>query len=523
MKKNILKKNGSTNKAALTWIGIAAVITFIAYMPSLQNGFVNWDDPEHIYENINIRSVDINFFVWAFKSVVVGNWLPLTLFSYAIDYSIWGLNPVGYHLTNILLHAINTFLVGVLAMRLLCFKGVEATMVVFSAFVTAALFGLHPLHVESVVWVSERKDVLSALFFIMSILFYLSYVSRSSWFFYSASLLSFVFALMSKPMAITLPAILLILDFYPLERLSGLNKGIKQVMAEKVPFLSLSLLSAIITLWAQRHAISSFESLPLISRLYAGARALVFYLYKIICPFILAPYYPHPLEIKLLELEYIGAIVILCLITVLCLLKIRKMKFLMATWLYYLITLSPVIGIVQVGAQAAADRYMYLPSLSLFLLAGVGVAQIARKIGGKMVFAVAYPAVCALVAVLVFLTVKQTTIWKDSVTLWSHEIEYIGGVNKSKSVPLVIAYYNRAKAYDQIGDTGRAIEDYSRVIFINPEFVNAYNNRGIAYGTIGDFENAIMDFDTALSLNPGDPEATYNRELARKAMERGFN
>lgn len=518
MTKNILKKDGSTNKAALAWIGIVAVITFVVYMPSLQNGFVNWDDPLYVYENHNIRAFDLK---WLLSAVVVGNWHPLTMLSFAVDYSIWGLNPFGYHLTNILLHAINTFLVGVLALRLLCFKDVAAPMVVFSAFVTAALFGLHPLHVESAVWVSERKDVLSALFFIMSIFFYLSYVSRPSWLFYSASLLSFVLALMSKPMAITLPAILLILDFYPLERLSGLNKGIKQVMAEKIPFLLLSSLSAIITLWAQGHAINSFESLPFMSRLYTAARALVFYLYKIIFPSTLAPYYPHPLEIKLLELEYIGAIVILCLITVLCLLKIRKMKFLTAAWLYYLITLSPVIGIVQVGAQAAADRYMYLPSLSLFLLAGAGAAQITRKVDRKMVFAAVYPAVCALAAVLVFLTVKQAAIWKDSITLWSHEIEYIGKVNKSKSVPLVIAYYNRAKAYDQIGDTGRAIEDYSRAISINPEFVNAYNNRGIAYGTIGDFENAIMDFDTALSLNPGDPEASHNRELARRAMERG--
>ncbi len=261
---------------------LCSFAALMAFLPALQNGFVNFDDNVYVYENAALRSLDWAFIKNSFFGFYYLNWHPLTMISYAVDYRLWGLDPFGYHLTNIIFHAANTFLVGVLACRLLDAEG-SPRKPLFSftvVAVSALLFGLHPLHVESVAWISERKDVLSGFFFLLALISYVRYASSSEkrWIHYCATLFFFLLALMSKPMAVTLPVVLLILDYYPLKR----RPGLKTTILEKVPFCLLAVFSAMMTLAAQTTA-SAFTS-SLWERSLVSVRAYVFYLEKLALP-----------------------------------------------------------------------------------------------------------------------------------------------------------------------------------------------------------------------------------------------
>ncbi len=359
---------------------LVAVITVLVYLPALQNGFINWDDDIYVYRNQDIRSINFVFLKWAFTAFRAYNWHPLTWLSHAIDYSIWELNPIGHHLTNILFHGLNAFLVFIVATRLmesaktkeiLLFAAEEKRKFFVKAFITGAvagiLFGIHPLHVESVAWVSERKDVLCAFFFLLSIFFYLGYTSSlheqgqyshgssiKRYRQYGFCLLFFIMALMSKPMAVTLPVVLIILDIYPLGRL---NKGygfksIKKLLAEKIPFLILSAISSVLTIAAQQLLIKEQD---IGTRLLVGINAYAFYLVKTVFPVNLAPLYPYPDNISFWSPEVFGTIVILAGITAFCIASWRKNKIYSAVWLYFIVTLLPVTGIVRFGKQMAAD------------------------------------------------------------------------------------------------------------------------------------------------------------------------
>lgn len=526
---------------------IAAAITFLVYLPALSNGFVNWDDQRYIYENGLIRSIDFAFLKTIFTTIQVSNWHPLTMLSYAVDFALWGENTLGYHLENVILHAINTFLAGLLAARLVEARGARSSAFVFiAALATALLFGLHPMHVESVAWVSERKDVLSGLFFMLSILSYLGYQKKRSLSAYILTFVFFVLALMSKPMAVTLPVVLLIIDIFPLERTS--KEGFGKILLEKVPFFGASLLIAIITIVAQggSGALRSLDTDPLGLRFLTAFRGFVFYLFKLIFPAGLAPYYPSPIERTLANYEYWGAALLLAAITAAAVYAFRKgRKAFPAAWAFFVITLLPVIGIIQVGRQAAADRYIYIPAIALFVLAGVALASIVERKKEAL-----YPAIIGLAAVSVIfsvLTIRQTGIWKDSVTLWSHEIEVYpmtvpmaynsrgqawynkGELEKavedySTSITLnpfdPFPYNNRALVYEGLGRTEAAIDDYTKAISLDPGFYNAYNNRGIAYGQVGRLNEAVEDFTAALKIDPSSSSAYLNRGFALLNMER---
>jgi hypothetical protein len=450
---------------------IVASVTFVVYLPALNNEFVNWDDPTYVYENYQIRSIDFGFLKWIFTAVVSGNWHPLTMFTHALDYSFWGLDPRGHHLTSIIFHTFNTLLVFILVVQLLgCgragktgipngFTGPDKKALI-AGIVTALVFGIHPVHVESVAWISERKDVLSVFFFLLSVLAYLKYTSsRNSKrsISYGACLLLFTMALMSKPMAVTLPVVLLILDYYPLGRMSleGGLKGAKWSLLEKVPFFVLSLLSSLITIWAQHTggALTTLEAYPLKVRILVALRAYAFYIYKMVLPIDLAPFYPYPRSIDFFAIEFLVSFILLIVITTLCLWSVKRYKLFSAIWLYYLITLIPVIGIVQVGEQAAADRYTYLPSLGPFLLAGLG-AGIVFEISSKKLYRTAIIATLVVLSgILVNKTVKQTAIWQDSITLWSYEIKLF-----PNRVP--IAHINLGIAYGKQGQLDTAIKKF---------------------------------------------------------------
>jgi tetratricopeptide (TPR) repeat protein len=537
-----------------------ALITTLVYLSALQNDFVNWDDHQYVYTNHYIQSMDFEFFKWMFTTFHASNWHPLTWLSHTIDYAIWGLNPTGHHLTSIILHGLNTFLVVLLITRLVNYanpplppftegglrgitqKGNHTSII--AGVVTGLLFGLHPLHVESVAWVSERKDVLYAFFFLLSILSYLKYtslqkqglsghsspVTRHRWYF--LCLIFFILSLMSKPMAVTLPILLLILDVYPLRRLEfktasynpplppfskGGRGGIK-VLIEKLPFIVLSLASSVITIIAQKvgGAITPLETSSLTDRILIAFRALCFYLFKMIWPSNLAPLYPYPSKISFLSLDYIGSFTLVTTITISCIYLWYKGKQIWsAVWTYYVITLLPVLGIVRIGAQAAADRYTYLPSLGPFLLVGLSAALLWERVYIKKHDLMLRKSFILIPLVLILVplcatTVKQIKIWKDGITLWNTELKLFPDSS--------VAHKNRGVAQDNIGNYRKAIEDYSKAIKLNPLYAEAYVNRGIVYAKSGRYQEAIENFNMAIMINPKAIFAFYNRGLYYKRL-----
>ncbi len=507
-------------------------ITLLVYLPALQNGFVNWDDPAHVYENPNIRTVDSNSFKWMF-SFQETIWAPLTRLSHILNYAVWELDPMGHHLTNIVLHGLNAFLVVLVVVRLMeSFKYsdlyVEQSNTEFDsgrAIITGAVagifFGIHPLHVESVAWITERKDVLSAFFFLLSILFYLRYaqegksqpgngstrkapeklrIGTGSPRDYGLSLLFFIMALLSKPVAVTLPAVLLILDVYPLKRLRSKNgfRHSAKVIVEKAPYFLSSLAVTIITILSHKQmgAVLPVESYhDLINRLLIAFRSIGFYIYKIVLPVNLAPFYPYPKHISLLRPDFLIPVVLVPGITILCIYLWKKQKIWLSVWTYFVLTLLPVLGMVQIGHYAAADRYTYLPSLGPFILIGLGTAELMlRYDSGKRYLKKSFILIFIFVLVLsAVLTVKQIGIWKDSLTLWGSEIRVFPDN--------ALAYYFRGNAYSDLGNYKRAVDDYNKAIEINPGFAKAYNNRGNAYSDLGNYQRAVDDYSYAIKLD----------------------
>lgn len=515
----------------LLFAALTAVAVFIVFLPSLKNGFVNWDDPCYILNNLNLKSFDLQ---WIFTGLSCSNWHPLTTLTFVIDYHIWGLDPWGYHLENTILHAINTFLLFILAMELAYIgyqsysggldEGMRNRSLIIGS-VAATLFGLHPIHVESVAWISERKDVLYALFYLLTLLAYLKYAKQRRAAFYFISLLSFALSLLSKPMAVSLPLVLIIIEWY-MGKFSGGKGAIKGLAVKMAPFFFLAALSSFITLQAQKTSITSGETLGLSLRILSAFRAYMFYLYKMILPDWLAPVYPHLVQINIINLEYWGSIALFVLITAITVLACRRHRMFLAAWLYFLITLVPVIGLVQVGIQAAADRYAYLPSISIFMIAGYGVIFISERIWRSKYFFCAAVFTIAIAVALISLTLTQEKIWKDSIALWNHEIEYLKNIEtrgragnaESMKLAYTLSYYNRAMAYQDKGDFDSAILDYSRVVEVNPEYTAAYINKGILFGRLGNFNAAIENFNKAIAMDPSDTEAYYNRGIAYKQL-----
>ncbi|HAM52735.1 MAG TPA: hypothetical protein DCP92_19325 [Nitrospiraceae bacterium] len=519
--------------------GSVSLLTFIVYLASLHNEFVNWDDDVYILDNPHIRSINIAFFKWAFFDFYASNWHPLTWITHALDYAAWGLNPLGHHLTNIILHSLNTFVVVLLIIGLIealkerivaneisLFHD-ERTILIVGG-ITGILFGLHPLHVESVAWIAERKDLLCALFFLLSITAYTKYVGnlnnnvvqKPTLVFsnkhYLLSLAFFVLALLSKPMAVSLPLVLLILDRYPFKRIESL-KTFQSMLAEKLPFIVFSLVSAILTVLAQKSggAMGLTESMPFAARISVAANSLVAYLWKMILPLTLIPFYPYPRNVSPLSLANLLSIFIVTGITVICSVYAKRHKLWLSLWGYYVVTLLPVLGMVQVGRQSMADRYTYLPSLGPFLIIGLvaawGLVKTNRLKRGKLIVKLLGTSMAIFVVVsMTYLTFKQIGIWKDSISLWSYVID--------KRTDFSIAYNNRGNAFAKMGSFDKAIADYDEAIALNRSYYDAYNNRGVAFAKLDQIEKAIAEFDKAIALNPSDYRAYGNRGLAFDSM-----
>jgi tetratricopeptide (TPR) repeat protein len=522
----------------------ASLITLAVYLPALRNGFVNWDDDAYVIDNLHIRSLNLAFFRWAFSSFHASNWHPITWVSHALDYAVWGLNPLGHHLTNIVFHSLNTFLVVLLCIKLLE-MGKERSIpdgasgflddqgIMIAAGVTGLLFGLHPVHVESVAWVAERKDLLCGLFFLLSMSAYTNYVrirgngsirekSAASLFFnrsYLLALVFFVLALLSKPMAVSLPVVLLILDWYPFQRIRSL-RSFSDAFVEKLPFIVFSLISSVLTIIAQRTEgtmmLTAF--VPLWARMLVAAKAVAAYLVKMAAPIGLSPYYPYPKpqEISPFALQYLFAVFFVVGTTMVLLVTAKKRRLWLSAWGYYVVTLMPVIGIIQVGGQAMADRYAYLPSLGPFFILGLVAARgwwKADSLERRALTAKGFTGALAIALVisLSYLTVKQIAIWKNSKDLWSYVIE-------KEPDRVLIAYNNRGLAFKEKGQFDRALEDFDRAITLNPSEYEAYTNRGVVLKDMGQIDRAIKDLNTAIILNPVLYPAYNNRGLALKKV-----
>lgn len=508
-------KNKNISERSLIYAAafLCGFITLLSYLPALGNGFVEWDDLDYIINNRSIRSLSAEFIKNSFTTPVLANWHPLTMLSYAVDYRIWGLDPLGFHLTNIVLHSAVTAAVLVLAVRLMEAGGeYRAAKKIAAGAVASLLFGLHPAHVESVAWAAERKDVLCALFFTLSVLSYLYYckdsTKKTAW--YALTTAFFALALLSKPMAVTLPVVLLILDYYPLGRLNGRDQLIRAV-TQKIPLFFLSAVAAALTIWAQRGAMAPLEAHPVSVRILITVRAYAFYIYKLIYPVNLAPFYPILPSDALFDRKLFASVALMVLVSGFCLAKSRSEKKYLAAWLYYLVTLVPVIGIVQVGDQAAADRYMYLPSLGLFMLVGAFAVTLFEKARKAWRRAALSSLMAAAALLLISGAARQISIWHDSMTLWNYEISVY-----PSQVPF--AYNNRGYAYGEAGAQSKAIADYTTSIRLNPRQPYPYNNRGLTYSKLGDYKRALQDYEAALKIDPKYAYAYNNRGLTYQTM-----
>ncbi|MCX5902467.1 MAG: tetratricopeptide repeat protein [Proteobacteria bacterium] len=487
----------SVNKITLAAsLSAVVLITVIAFYPSLNNGFPNWDDGAYLTENAAVKELSWHSIKTMFTSFYVACYLPLTILSYALEYRFFGLDPFAYHATSLILHLGNCLLVFWFIFML------RANIT--AAFITALLFGIHPLHVESVAWVSERKDVLCTLFFLAALISYLYYHRKAkSPALYSLALALFMCALLSKAMAITLPCVLLLCDYF------NQRAWNRKLLWEKVPFFLLAAIFAAVALYAQ-HSLGGVRNQPSVSLLDTVAIAgygLVFYLAKILVPLNLSCLYPYPNMAQGLPVSFYAGAMLAFILLAAAAASVRYAKDLSFGALFFFITIAPVLQLVPIGQAMAADRYTYIPSIGLLYLAAEGFARLCGS-GGEAARKrnrLLLPAAIFICAMLCVLTWQRCLVWKDGVTLWNDVI---------RNYPLdPVAYHNRALAFKDAGDYERAIADFTTALTMSPQFIDAYNNRGLAYKNKKEFKKALADFDTALSLSPRYAKAWCNRGL----------
>jgi lipoprotein NlpI len=511
---------------------LLALTTIALYWPATRCDFVNFDDSIYVTENPHVQGgLTLENVKWAFFNPVADNWHPLTMLSHMLDCQLFGLKPWGHHLTSVLLHAANTALVFLLLRNL--------TGAIWRSVLVAALFGLHPLHVESVAWVSERKDVLSTFFGLLALIFYAGYArrvtsgrsqvtrtnptsspgTRHPSLFYGLALGCFALGLMSKPMLVTWPFLMLLLDWWPLRRVSGVRcqvtsipireshttlnpqlSTLNQLVVEKIPFFVLAAATSIVTFVVQKQADVStpVENLPLGVRSGNALISYCRYLGKLFWPVDLAFFYPHPGKWPLGQVVLAG--VLLLGLTVLFIVQWRRHPFLLMGWLWYCGTLVPVIGLVQVGNQAMADRYTYVPSLGVLILTIWGIYELtSRWRYHGLALSIAG---CAAMVLCFGMTRQQLGYWKDDETLFRHALE----VTENN----YLAHNNLGVTLEKKGQIDEAIRQYQEAIRLKPDFAESHSNLGAILGMQGQTDEAISQFQEAVRLVPDDATAHYN-------------
>ncbi len=469
------------------------VTTIAVFWPVLNHGFVNYDDTRYVTMNENVRAgVSWKGVAWAFTSGHASNWHPLTWLSHMLDCEIYALNPKGHHVTNLLFHLANTVLL-FLALRWM-------TAAFWRPAIVAALFALHPLHVESVAWIAERKDVLSTLFWMLTMLAYAWYVKSPEFMRYLFVVLSFALGLMAKPMLVTLPFVLLLLDYWPLKRLSTEAFAAKdrlkhnwRLVREKLPLFVLTVASCITTFLVQQHgaAVQSLEQISLQSRIENAFVSYAKYITKMIWPSRLAVYYPHCKNSLPLWQSMSATLLFVC-ISVIFFRQIKRHPYLMVGWLWFLGTLVPVIGIVQVGGQAMADRYTYVPLIGLFVAGTWGISRVTTAWANHKVFASILTG--SVISMFTIFAWFQVGYWSNSITLFEHTLNVTANNQ--------LAHNQLGVALIENGRTEEAIEHYLQALQITPQYVDARINLGNAYKDLGKLEKAIDQYRKALGFSP---------------------
>lgn len=477
---------------------MALVIIILAvYMKAGNHQFLDFDDRDYVTNNSHVASgITYDNIIWAFTSVDKSNWHPITWLSHMADVQLYGMNPRGHHLTNVVIHTASSVLLLLLLFRL--------TGALWQSSFVAFLFALHPLHVESVAWVAERKDVLSAFFWFFTLLLYAAYVARPKPALYLFALFSFVLGLMSKPMLVTLPVVMLLIDFWPLhrwqhEKLRPISGRALAIIKEKIPFFACSILSSIITIYAQYHggAMSSLDEMPYQVRVENALISYVKYIGKTLWPHDLAVFYP-PSAFSLWQV--INSLLFLSIVTTIVIRAMRRYPYLLVGWFWFLVTLVPVIGLIQVGGQSMADRYSYIPVIGLFIMVAWGIPDL--TVGMKHRQSILSMLAGVVIIVFSAQTWRQLGYWHDNISLFRHTIQV--------TTDNYIIHNNLGGALAENGDLDAAILEYQEALRINPNDVKTHNNLGIALGKKGAFDAAIKEFQASLRINPTDGEIHNN-------------
>ena len=479
------------------------LITLLVYGQVRKHDFIIWDDPLYVTGNFNVQAgFHCDSILWAFTTNHGANWHPLTWLSHMLDYQLYGLAPSGHHLTNLWWHLLNC---------LLLFRILQSmTKEIWPSFFVAMLFAIHPLHVESVAWVAERKDVMSAFFWLLTTWLYLRYIRTPVLKNYLPVTVSLGLGLMVKPMLVTLPFTLMLIDFWPLRRFQTRHSSIS-LLKEKIPLFVLVLISIILTLWAQSsgEAIVSLNLKPMPLRIENAIISYGTYLYKFFWPVGLSVFYPYAdSAFALWKLGFVS--IILGGFSWFAWSSRHRFPYLLTGWLWFIGTLVPVIGIVQVGGQALADRYTYIPSIGFFIIIAWGIKDfLSLRTSYKRSLALAGMSTIIVLSILCYLQVQH---WKDGITLFQHALS----VQENNS----LAHGCLGTTLIQQQNPEQAEKHLTRALELNPRYPEVLNDLGTILMDAGKYQEAIMHFSNAINLNPNYPEAHNNLALTFTYMNR---
>jgi Tfp pilus assembly protein PilF len=521
-----------TNRSWLI-IGVCmflTVLTWVVFGQTLWHDFINYDDPRYVYENTRITSgLSLSGIAWAFSHIHSMNWHPLTTISHMLDCQLYGLNAGWHHFTNVLLHTLAAIL---LFLALQQMTGEDWR----SAFV-AAVFAIHPLRVESVAWIAERKDVLSGVCFMLTLLAYVYYTRAPSLRRYLVVALVFVLGLMSKPMLVTLPLVLLVLDYWPLCRIGGqTSDGRRQLLMpvlEKIPLIALSAASSVVTFLVQRGAVGWTEDLPVLERINNAVVSYVLYIRQMLWPVNLAVFYPHP-ENRLPVWQVVSCLLLLICITAVAIALRKQRPYFITGWLWYLGMLVPVIGLVQVGWQGRADRYTYLPQIGLFIAATWAVADLTALYRHQRT--ILGTAAILVIGALSLRAWVQTSYWRDSETLFRHAlavttnndvaennlgIVFLGQGKVDEAISLLQsavdlrpdnspAHENLAKGLLQKGQVTDALIHYRKLLELQPDNIEVHNIVGTVLTQQGRVGEGVEEWQKVLAIQPDNGNAMSN-------------
>jgi len=499
------------------------VLTWIVFGQTVWHDFINYDDPRYVYENTKITTgLSFGAIAWAFTHVHSTNWHPLTTISHMLDCQLYGLRPGWHHFTNVLLHT--------LAVILLFLALTKMTGAFWRSAFVAAIFAIHPLRVESVAWIAERKDVLSGVFFMLTLLAYVCYTRLPSARRYLIVVFMLACGLMSKPMLVTLPFVLLLLDYWPLDRIRG---QFWMRVLEKLPLVALSAISSIATLVAQKGAVGWTEDLPIFERINNAVVSYVLYIWQMFWPARLAVFYPHP-ENALPLWQIISSLLLLVCISAIAIALRKQKPYLVTGWLWYLGMLVPVIGLVQVGWQGRADRYTYLPQIGLYIALTWAIADLTAS--WRRQRTILSVAALLVVGVLSFRAFVQTSYWRDSETLFKEAlavttnndvaennlgIVFLGQGKLDEAISLLQAavalrpdnspaHENLAKALLQKGEVADALIHYQKLLELQPDNIEVHNIVGTVLVQQRRIKDGVEEWQKVLAIQPDNGNAMSN-------------